>query len=126
MPDLLPLPFIEATACARSRGVMLPDTYYGQLQGLTRSMRFSIAGLARLDQLQRVLDSLAQADEIGESFGAWKKRIASGEIPLDLPEHRLDNIFRTNIQGHYNRGRDNVRHPSIGVMPIARYPISPS
>lgn len=98
-----PVPFLEAIAWARQRQVVLPDTYYGELQGLARSMAFSIAGLAKLDQLQQVMDSLAEATANGESFGRWKKR-AEVEA-LDLPAHRVENIFRTIIQGHYGRGR---------------------
>ena len=109
MPDtqrpLVPVPFAEAIAWAKARKVVLPDVYYGELQGLARSMAFSIAGLAKLDQLQAVLDSLVANLESGESFGKWQNRVASGEIPLDLPPHRLETIFRTNIQGHYGRGR---------------------
>ncbi len=43
--------------------------------------------------------------ESGESFSQWQKRVAAGEIPRDLPPHRIENIFRTNLQGHYARGR---------------------
>ena len=102
---LVPVPFREAIAWAKARKVVLPEVYYGELQGLARSMAFSIAGLAKLDQLQAVLDSLVANLESGESFGKWQKRVRDGEIPLDLPPHRLETIFRTNIQGHYGRGR---------------------
>lgn len=68
-------------------------------------MAFSIAGLAKLDQLHGVLDNLVANMESGESFGRWQKREAAGEIPRDLPPHRIENIFRTNLQGHYARGR---------------------
>jgi len=105
VPRLTPVPFDEAIAWGKARGVVLPDVYYGDLQGIARSMAFSIAGLTKLDQLQSVLDSLNANLETGESFGQWKKRVAAGEIPLDLPPHRIENIFRTNIQGAYARGR---------------------
>jgi len=100
-----PVPFLDAIAWAKSRKVVLPETYYGTLQGLARAMSFSIAGVSKLDQLQGVMDSLTQATADGQSFATWKARVQSGEISLDLPEHRLENIFRTNIQGHYARGR---------------------
>lgn len=102
---LIPLPFLEAIAWAKARRVVLPATYSGELQGLARSMAFSIAGLAQLDQLQAVLASLVANLASGESFGQWQQRVRAGEIPLDLPPHRIENIFRTNIQGHYGRGR---------------------
>jgi len=118
---LVPLPFAEAIEWAKSRGVELPEVYYGELQGLARAMAFSVAGLASVDQLQIVLDSLAKATENGESFRAWQKRVESGEIPLDLPIHRLDNIFRTNIQGHYARGRCQQHRETLDSHPWFLY-----
>lgn len=121
MPDtlrpLVPVPFREAIAWAKARQVVLPEVYYGALQGLARSMAFSIAGLAKLDQLQAVLDSLVANLESGESFGKWKTRVAAGEIPLDLPPHRIENIFRTNIQGHYGRGRCEQQKRTVDSHP---------
>lgn len=100
-----PVPFDEAVAYTRGRGVELPSLYSGHLQGIARAESFSVAGLARLDQIEQVRDSLTQALERGETFAAWQARVRRGEIPLDLPAHRLDNIYRTNIQGAYARGR---------------------
>jgi SPP1 gp7 family putative phage head morphogenesis protein len=100
-----PVPFAEAIAFAKSRKVVLPEVYYGQLVGVARAQSFSVAGVASLDQLQRVLNTLSEAMETGASFAEWKKQVRSGEIGLNLPDHRLDNIFRTNLQTHYSRGR---------------------
>lgn len=121
LSPLKPLPFAEAIAWARARKVVLPDRYYGELQGLARAMAFSIAGLAKLDQLQAVQDSLASNLETGESFQAWQKRVRNGEIPLELPAHRLENIFRTNIQGNYNRGRCEQQRENVGTHPWYLY-----
>ncbi len=87
-----PLPFDEAIAWARARQVVLPEVYYGELQGLARSMAFSIAGLAKLDQLQAAMDSLSAATASGESFAEWKKRATdpNGAVRLDLPAHRIE------------------------------------
>ena len=98
------VPFEEAIAAAKSRGVVLPDEYYGQLQGVARSLAFSVAGMTQVDQLQQVLDSLTGAMESGETFRDWKKRLLDTPEALLLPNHRLDNIFRTNIQSAYSRG----------------------
>lgn len=97
------VPFREAIAAAVARSVVLPDTYYGELQGVARQLAFSIAGIAAYDQLQAVRNSLAKALVTGQSFGAWKKTVAATD--LGLPDHRLDNIWRTNLQGCYQRGR---------------------
>jgi SPP1 gp7 family putative phage head morphogenesis protein len=95
-------PFYRAVEELKNRGVVLPDKYYGELQGLHRQLNFSIAGKASLDQLQAVLDSLEEVLQKGSTFDKWRKDIRVQD--LGLPKHRLDNIFRTNIQAAYNRG----------------------
>ncbi len=89
----------------KARGVVLPDDYYGNRIGIARAEAFSIAGLASLDQLEAVKQSLDTAIEKGVGYSAWIKQVEDGLIPLDLPAHRLDNIFRTNVQGAYMAGR---------------------
>jgi SPP1 gp7 family putative phage head morphogenesis protein len=106
MPDPIRLsfnqPFYRAVEELKKRGVVLPDKYYGEMQGLHRQLNFSIAGKASLDQLQAALDSLEKAMNEGQTFAKWQKDIRVQD--LGLPKHRLDNIFRTNIQAAYNRG----------------------
>ena len=94
-----------AIDAARKRGVVLPDIYYGKLQGIERATSFSVAGIASLDQLQQTLDSLTQALDTGKTFDTWKTEMLKAPDVLALPKHRLDNIFRTNIQGAYARGK---------------------
>lgn len=98
------VPFTEAIKAAERRGVVLPDVYYGELQGIARQKAFSIAGLTSLSQLEAVKSSLDEAMSQGLSFAQWKKN-ALESAALDLPKHRLDNIFRTNLQGNYMAGR---------------------
>lgn len=95
--------FDEAIAAAVAREVVLPEIYYGELQGIARQLAFSIAGVASLDQLQAVKDSLDAAMKKGLSFNQWRKQAAV--LELGLPKHRLDNIFRTNLQGNYQSGK---------------------
>lgn len=95
----------EAIASAQGRGVVLPDIYYGQLQGIERAEAFSVAGIAKIDQLQQTLDSLTEALDQGMSFDQWKTQALKAPDVLALPNHRLDNIFRTNLQGAYARGK---------------------
>lgn len=97
------VPFDEAIKAAVTRGVVLPDVYYGELQGVAHQLAFSIAGIAAYDQLQAVRDSLASAIADGKSFREWKRTIPS-EL-FELPNYRLENIWRTNLQGNYMRGR---------------------
>ena len=106
MPDPIKLsfnqPFYRAVEELKKRGVVLPDKYYGELQGLHRQLNFSIAGKASLDQLQAALDSLEEAMNKGKTFREWQKDVRVQD--LGLPKYRLDNIFRTNIQAAYNHG----------------------
>jgi SPP1 gp7 family putative phage head morphogenesis protein len=107
MPEPLSIgfnvPFHEAIAQTNSRGVVLPSIYYGQLQGVARQKAFSIAGIMSLDQLQAVKDSLDKAIKEGRSFNQWRKEQAV--LDLGLPKHRLDNIYRTNLQTSYMAGK---------------------
>jgi SPP1 gp7 family putative phage head morphogenesis protein len=98
------VPFTEALEEALKRKVVLPDVYYGKLQGIARQQAFSVAGLASLDQLSIVKKSLDEAMKSGLSFDQWKRGVLTAGA-LDLPAHRLDNIFRTNLQGSYMAGR---------------------
>ncbi len=77
-----PLPFVEAIAWARARQVVLPDTYYGELQGLARAQAFTITGLTSLDQLQQIQDSLVRVLESGETFQSWRQRVLDGPYYL--------------------------------------------
>lgn len=113
------VPFKSAIAAAVARSVVLPDAYYGELQGITRQLAFSIAGVAAYDQLAAVRDSLANAMATGQSFKAWKESAAAQN--LGLPEHRLDNIWRTNLQGNYERGRWEKILQHVDVMPYLMY-----
>lgn len=101
------VPFDEAIQAATERNVVLPDIYYGDLKGIARSDAFSVAGVQSVESLTRIKDNLQQAINRGESFQDWKDSVNSGSAAdlFGLPDHRLRNIFRTNIQGNYLRGR---------------------
>ena len=118
---LPPLPFAEAIAWARARHVVLPETYYGELQGLARAQAFTIAGLTALDQLQQVADSLTAVLESGETFRTWQARVRDGEVPLDLGDAQLETIFRNNIQQSYNYGRCVQQMAAIESHPFWMY-----
>jgi SPP1 gp7 family putative phage head morphogenesis protein len=98
------VPFVEAISATRQRKIVLPDVYYGELQKIDRQLAFSVANIAKFDQLQFILDSLVSAQEKGQSFATWKKGFIAANVDLGLPKHRLENIYRTNIQNSFNRG----------------------
>jgi SPP1 gp7 family putative phage head morphogenesis protein len=97
--------FQEAMAYAAKRKVVLPEDYYGKLIGLQRAQSVSIAGLAALEQIRFVVDKLADVLEKGGTFKSFQDAVRAGGIDVNLPTHRLENIFRTNIQAAYSRGR---------------------
>jgi len=103
--DTADLSFAEAIAYAESRGVVLPDIYYSLLIGTQRSKATSIAGLASLEQIKFVIDQVSASLKSGGTFKDFQDRVKTGAVKVDLPAYRLDNIFRTNIQVAYNRGR---------------------
>jgi len=52
--------FEQAINAAIKRNVVLPDVYYGELQGIARQLAFSIAGVTAFDQLDAVRLSLVR------------------------------------------------------------------
>jgi SPP1 gp7 family putative phage head morphogenesis protein len=106
MPDPISfafdLPFSEAIAAARARKVVLPEEYYGRIPFEMRSAATTISGLAGLDQIQAVVDSLTRAMQDGVALGEWKREAAQQQ--WGLPKGRLETIFRTNVQTAYTAG----------------------
>ena len=110
---------IDAIDYARRRKVVLPKEYYAERVGEARAAAFSIAGLARVEQLEMVLESLASAMEEGISYRKWAKRVT--EAGVSFPRHRLDNIYRTNLQGSYVRGRCAAQRALKAIRPYLYY-----
>lgn len=101
--------------------VVLPSIYYGELPAEARAAAFSVATTASVDQLTGVLDSLTDAVAGGETFQGWQARVRAGEIPLDLPRHRLENIYRTNVQQAWNTGRAEQQVRNQDARPFLAY-----
>ena len=97
--------FIEAIAYALNREVVLPDNYYNVMTPIQRQQAVSIAGLAQTEQIKHVMGLVNEQLVDGGTFADFQKAVKAGDIDINLPKHRLDNIFRTNIQGAYGRGR---------------------
>lgn len=113
------VPFDEAIAAMDAREIVLPAKYYGELQGIQRQLAFSIAGVASLDQLQGVLNAMTAKLQNGNSFQQWQDSVAVQD--LGLPKHRLDNIYRTNIQNAYNRGHWEQFKQNEAYQPYLMY-----
>ena len=97
--------FIEAIAYAINRNVVLPDEYYEGMTPIQRQQAVSIAGLAQTEQIKHVMGLVNEQLVDGGTFADFQRAVKDGDIDINLPKHRLDNIFRTNIQGAYGRGR---------------------
>lgn len=114
-----PVHFREAIRAAEARQVVLPDIYYGQLQGIARQLAFSIAGIARYDQLKAVMDSLIKALSEGRTLKQWQSEMAVKD--LSLPKYRLENIFRTNLQSNYQAGHWEQFERNKDSRPLLMY-----
>jgi SPP1 gp7 family putative phage head morphogenesis protein len=99
--------FVEALAAMEARGVILPTIYYStEFLSVMRSYTFSVAGIMKIEQLTLAKESLVEALAQGLSRQEWKaKVIADGSDVGKLSQGRLDNIYRTNLQSMYGRGR---------------------
>lgn len=97
--------FIEAIAYALNRNIVLPDEYYDRMTPIQRQQAVSIAGLGQTEQIKHVMGLVNDQLDSGGTFADFQNAVKKGEIDINLPRHRLDNIFRTNIQGAYGRGR---------------------
>lgn len=113
--------FTEAIEYAEARGVVLPEIYYGLLVGIQKSQATTIAGLASLEQIKFVIDLVTEALKDGTTFADFKKAVRKGDVNVNLPAHRLDNIFRTNIQTAYNRGRWEQQKKVANSRPYLMY-----
>lgn len=113
--------FKEAVDYAASRGIVLPEVYYGSMVGIQHSQAVSIAGLASIEQVKYVIDQMAAVMKGGGTFKDFQKAVKANTLGIDLPQHRLDNIFRTNIQAAYSRGRWEQQTRVRGSRPYLMY-----
>lgn len=113
------VPFDEAIKWGRERISVMPDVYYDTLPQQARSRAFTVSGLSSLDQTQGVLDSLDRAMADGKTFADWRK-MQTAET-LALGRDRLDNIFRTAVQTHYNIGRYQQQEANKAHRPYRMY-----
>lgn len=97
-----PVTFLEALQYAHDRKILLPDDFYA-LDLKTRQMATTVSFLSSLEQIESVIQSVNKTMANGGTFKDFKDLVAESKIIL--PEHYLDNVFRTNIQNAYGFGR---------------------
>lgn len=89
-------------ARARAAGVRLAADFY-RLAPEARAAAFTVSGLARLDQVQAIADSLTAAQANGTSFANWQKWALAQD--WTLPPGRIETIYRNAVQTNYNAGQ---------------------
>lgn len=104
-----PARFEEAIQWFRSKTPLAAARYY-KLEGAARDRGFTVSHVAQMDVIQSVLDDIDRAIEQGVSLrdfakeagpkleGAWKGSAAN-------PAHRIETIYRTNVQSAFSRAR---------------------
>jgi len=95
-------PFDVQAAQARAQGVVLPEYYYGVLQAEKRKYAQTVSSLAGLDQIQPVVDKLAEWQAEGKTLAEFKKWAKTQE--WTLPKGRLETIYRNSVQTAYQAG----------------------
>lgn len=83
----------------------LTDAEAKALGAEAKQRAFYVTGLAKHDLVQLVSDGLQSALENGETLADFKKRIAAAIAAQGWHDHRVENIFRTNMQTAYSAGR---------------------
>ena len=86
-----------------------------------RSRAFYVTGLAEMDMVNLVHDGIAEALENGETLADFKKRIAETIEREGWKSHRVETIFRTNIQSAYSAGRYANQQATKELLPYWRY-----
>lgn len=81
----------------------------------------AIANISAADQVQVVIDSLAQALLGGMSFESWKVLATSGRVDLGMPPAQLATAIRTNVQTAYNAGRYSAQVANKFNQPVWMY-----
>lgn len=98
--------------------VPMTDTEWKQLSARAKKKAFTVAGVAQLDLVTDVYRALEKAIEKGEDLAAFKRRVREKLAAAwggDQP-HRVDTIFRTNVQMAYSQGR----RETLTSGPVAR------
>ena len=109
---------LQAVQFARSRKVLLPAEYYS-LDLTSRQYASTVSYLAGLDQIESVLSSAYKVLESGGTFADFQKLVE--ESGIELSEAHLDNVFRTNIQNAYARGKWSHQQQNKDKRPYLEY-----
>lgn len=110
--------YVEALRYARGRNVVLPEEFY-LLDLKSRHYAATVSRLASIDQIKTVLELVNKSLESGSTFADFKKQIELEGI--ELSEHHLANIYRTNMQMAYAHGRWEQQQANKETRPYLMY-----
>lgn len=110
------VPFAEAIAWAEQRGARLAPEFYAERLQAVRARSFTVSGLAALDQVQQVADSLAQATAAGQTLREWQQSLPDSVFSLGRARREL--IFRNAVQTHYGAGRTIQQRENAAARPF--------
>ena len=106
-----PLKFEEAVRWFEAKVPLLPGEYQ-QLEAEAKRRAFTMAGVAELDRLAWLHQTLLDALEKGQTLDEWRKRVRE-RLQHAHPGH-LETVFRTNVQSAYAAGRwKQLNHPAV-------------
>ncbi|MGE4297536.1 MAG: DUF935 family protein [Desulfovibrionaceae bacterium] len=114
------LPMKEAQAYWQGKTAVTTDEF-AALDRQARARAFTVAGMARRDQVEAVQSSLTKALAGGRGFEGWRKDNAALLAETGLPRWRLETIFRTNVQSAYMAGRYAQMQRVAKTRPYWRY-----
>lgn len=105
-PEILAKPVAPEAAIAfwQARAAMTRKEAKALEQG-ARYRAFYVTGLAQHDMVETVKNAIGAALESGETLASFKERIGGVIEAAGWKGHRVDNIFRTNMQTAYAAGR---------------------
>ena len=106
-----PLKFEEAVRWFEAKVPLLPGEFR-RLEAEAKRWAFTMAGVAELDRLAWLHQTLLDALEKGQTLDEWRKRVRE-RLKRAHPGH-LETVFRTNVQSAYAAGRwKQLNHPAV-------------
>lgn len=116
------IPFEEALKFIRTKIPMTEAEFYALVKE-ARTKAFSVSGMASLDALKDIRDSLADAIKKGMTLSEWKKDVSTILKHWGIDGWRAETIYRTNLQTAYQVGRyEQMTDPDVLEMrPYWRY-----
>lgn len=114
----------EAALKYWSGKVPVSKSEFDHLNDQARAKAFTVSGLSKLDQVTAVQQALAKVMDEGGTLVDFKAQISDiikAQGWTGKKAHRVDNIFRTNLQTAYMAGRYEQMQKTTRLRPYWRY-----